>query len=749
VVAVLTEPEFDTDTTVFYALRTFRNAFLAYCRSRLQISLGTSLDNEVRTLFKKEWVDIERSALQAHETGIVNRLPIDSLDYLSVNHTPVLLEKYWANLAPGPDASGDASKRVRSQLTSWARELIGVRNPVAHAPHEPLELRDVLRYVDSAARILAVLKIPEAEQLRDLWSRLISDATSIDVVPVSITDTLPSREQITTDFVGRAEQLSDLWRWLGDDTRRIWALVGDGGKGKTTIAYEFASQARGILKDYNLNGVLWLSAKQRRFLEGDTVPTAAADFSDLETALDWVLQTLGWDEDLAAPTEDKLRKSIELLREFPMLVVADDIDSLDDNDEQAVEFFAQHLPQTASKTLLTSRRAIFGLGGCTTHVSGMTEEEVTEFLVRRAPGLGLEPARISQHLVRQVRDRTDGSPLYIEDLLRLASFYSLDHALDQWSGRRGDAAREYSLKREMEKLSKYAASVLGVLAYSEAPVSLQECATVLGLTDDQAESALGELKSWNLLAKPGLVEDIPRFTCSRNLGKLMHRTLAGTDEEQRIKNGIKGLRGVIVAPSRVRKYIQQAVALQRRKSQDEAENTLREGLRDVPNSGELHAMLGWLYSRWQPNARVADAQENFERAEALGSGGRDLYAHWADMELKRNEYRKAIAVCERAHKVAAKDDGFVWRLYGIAYTRLGKQLRQSLSTEQAADAFRRADRALRHAQELSRNDAGDLSRCFTARHALARACGDSDGAAKVVNEWQTSLPSDPYLQVNR
>lgn len=738
------ELEYDTDTMVFHALRVFRNAFITYCRSRLQPVFENRLDDEIRALYKKEWDDIEQSARQAYETGIVSRRPIDALDFLSINHAYVLLEKYWTHLSPDPSKPGDETKRVRSQLLSWSRELIGIRNPVSHAPQESLAVRDALRYIDSAARILEVLKVPEADQLRDQWNGLVADLSATDVAPPSVLDTLPSREQITTDFVGREDHLTDLWRWLGEDTRHIWALIGDGGKGKTTIAYEFASQARGILHQFDLQGVLWLSAKKRRFVEGESVPTSSADFSDLDTALDWILLELGWSEDASQPTDRKLARAVELLNEFPMLIVADDIDSLDIEDEQAVEFFAQHIPRTRSKALLTSRRAIFGLGSCTTQVAGMTESEVTAFLQRRADTVGLDQEKVTKQLVRRVREITDGSPLYIEDFLRLAQFYSMDRALDQWSGRRGDAAREYSLRREMEKLSKDAVSVLGVLAYSDSAVSLEECAVVVGLTDDQAEAAMGELRSWNLLVRPGIVEDIPRYTCSRNLAKLLRRTLQGTDQEQRIQNGLKGLRGVVFSSARIRRYIQQAVALKQRGSQAEAEETLLQGVTEVPNSGQLHAMLGWLYSKWQPNPRVADAEENFERAEALGSWGRDLYAHWADMEIRREEYRKVIAICERAFRTAAKDDGFMWRLAGTAYTRVGQQARQSLSTQQAEDAFDRAGKAFRRAQELSR-EPGDLSRSLNGRYRLAQAKGEVEAAAEVLREWESLLPSDPYL----
>lgn len=735
---------YDTDTVVFHALRVYRNAFIGYCRTRLAADFGEDLDGEIRTLFKKEWEDIERSARQAHETGFVERQPIDALDHLSVNHTATLIEKYWALLCPFEDAVCETSKKARTHVLALARDLIGVRNPVAHGPEEALSLRDALRYLDSAVRVLDLLGLSEADDLRDDWSALVDGRHSDSVRPPAILDTLPSREVIATDFIGRLGELAELWRWLGDDTRRMWALVGDGGKGKTTIAYEFAVQARSLLSDFGLQGVLWLTAKRRRFVDGETVPTVSADFDDLESALDWVLTALGWTEDTDLGVDEKLNKCMDLLREFPMLIVADDIDSLDKENEQAVEFFVQHVPQTGSKALITSRREVFGLGSCTTVVAGMSEAEVREFVTRRASAVGLDPERITAKLVRQIRDATDGSPLYIEDLLRLAHFYSLDHALAEWSGRRGDPAREYALKVELERLSGHAKSVLGVLAYSDAPLSLQECAVIVGLTDDQAETALGELRGWNLLARPGLVEDVPRFACSRNLSKLMLRTLDGTDLAVRIRNGLNGLRGIAFGSARVRQYIQQAVALKQRGSQVDAEETLRRGLEEVPNSGEIHAMLGWLFARWKPSPRYADAVENFKKAEALGSWGRDLYAHWADMELGRDEVRNAVAICERSLKSVAKEDPFTWRLAGVAYTKLGRSLRQTLSTEQADDAFAKADSALRNAQTLSVTS-GDLSKVLNARYQLAKLTGQVDAANQVRAKWEQLLPSDPFL----
>lgn len=738
----------ETDTVVFSALRVYRNAFLGYCRVHLQQAFGGQLDGELQELFRKEWEVIVRSADEAYTTGFVERQPIDALDYLSVNHTAQLLEKYWAYLCPLEDPGSEAGRRLRTQLIRLTRDLIGVRNPVSHSPEENLSLREALRYIDAAIRILDILRLPQSQDLRAVWDGVVAESTTIGVAPPAVLDTLPSRELISLDFVGRSEQLAVLWQWLDEDTRRIWALVGDGGKGKTTIAYEFTVQARGVLDQYGLQGILWLTAKKRRFVEGEIVPTITADFWDLESALDWILDGLGWIDEQSLPFNDKQARCLELLREFPMLIIVDDIDSLAKEDEEAVEFFSQHVPQTGSKVLLTSRREIFGLGSCTTVVSGMAELEVDELVRRRAPQIGLEPEKITGKLVKKIRAATDGSPLYIEDLLRLAQFYSIETALSNWSGRSGDAAREYALKIELEKLSEEAVSVLGVLAYSPDPLSLQECAVIVGLTDDQAEVAMGELRNWNLLVKPGLVEEVPRFSCSLNLSKLTKRTFEGTDRESRIRNGLKGMLGVRVGSGRVRKYIQQAVALKQRGEEVEAERLLLTGLEEVPNSGEVHAMLGWLYSKWRPSPRVTDAQENFTKAEALGSWSRDLYAHWADMELSQGEVRKAIAICERSVGTAAKDDPFTWKVLGVAYTQHGRSLQQQLSTEEAISAYDSAGKALNTAQRLSK-DAGELSRVLGARYQLARTRGDVDRAAEVLDEWERLVPGDPFLATAR
>jgi tetratricopeptide (TPR) repeat protein len=694
----------DRTVMTFGGLRAYRNAMIQLVRAQLLTSrTPEELDAEIVQLFSKEWPDITKSIGHVSQTGEVDLRPKDALDHLSVNHLPTLISKYWKELRP-KSLSDDAEKRCRRKVDGWALECNAIRNPIAHAPSEELTLPDALRYLDSAARVLSVFQLGEAaESVRANWHAAIeTQAADPTGVPLPIFNSLPRRETITNEFVGREGELQDLWTWLGDGSRGVWALVGDGGKGKTTIAYEFSCQAGPSLLEFGLQGVLWLSAKQRRYLEGEAVPTQGSDFTDTQEVVDWIIQTLGWDEDLSVAFANRQRRVLELLTEFPMLIIADDIDSLDEEQEDAVLFFVQAIPSTGSRVLLTSRRKLFGLGGCTTEVVGLDIDSVQELLRRRSSVYNLPETLGNPKRAREVHRVTDGSPLYIEDLLRLAQFYSLDQAISEWAGRSGDAAREYSMRREYEKLSKGAQAILGVLAYAESPLSGEECAAVADCSPSEALNLMEELRRWNLLTASGLVEDVPRYGCTRNLAKLVRGTLKSSDQEQRILNGLRGLKGLAVGSSRVRPFIQQAIVMQQNGDQSRAEGLLKNALEEVPNSADALGMLGWLYAQWSPSPRYTEAEANFKRAIALGRKNRHVYAHWADMEFGRYEYGKAAKVCEDAIASGVDQDPFILRMAGRSHAELGKLHRQSFQEDKANRSFGRAEILLKYGGSVSR-----------------------------------------------
>lgn len=80
-----------------------------------------------------------------------------------------------------------------------------------------------------------------------------------------IENNLPDRNFVCPRFVGREEVLDSLWRWLGDDLSRVKMLAGEGGLGKSSIAYEFADRVSQI-SNAPFEQVVWLTAKRKQFV---------------------------------------------------------------------------------------------------------------------------------------------------------------------------------------------------------------------------------------------------------------------------------------------------------------------------------------------------------------------------------------------------------------------------------------------------------------------------------------------------
>jgi hypothetical protein len=287
----------------------------------------------------------------------------------------------------------------------------------------------LLNYVDTDA----------ARKISALQAQLQSDAVP-EPRDALIAD-LPPREDVVVDFVGRQQILAHLDQWFADPQSRRWVLCGDGGKGKSAIAYQFATRVAASGSP-NFTLVVWLSAKQKRFVEGMAVPSTP-DFADLAGAQRRLLHAYG------APTSTETTSPhttlMKLLNELPALIIVDDIDSLSGAAEAANEFFALHVPTTRSKVLLTSRRIPFGLGSAATVVSGLQGEEAMAFIQSRLRLFGIDPNRVAANTLDKIVSVTDGSPLYIEDLLRLVKSVAPAAAIRAWEQRSGVQARRYAL----------------------------------------------------------------------------------------------------------------------------------------------------------------------------------------------------------------------------------------------------------------------------------------------------------------
>lgn len=486
----------------------------------MTLSFGEQALDKLRKPFAKEWDDVRLNAQQSRASGQLSAAIRDEFDLLGVNHFHNLFDSYHSVLLPprSPDTPDHLQKKQRSSFLHWLREIRELRDPMSHPAEDDFPREDAYSLLDCARRVLLRLDLMEdAARLKSLQERVLSRYSVSDAgdEPRSLEDRLPPMESIVIDFVGRGDELQELWDWFENPTSRSWLLAGEGGLGKSAIAYRFAQDVK-RRAPAPFQVVLWLSAKRRRFIDGNTIPIKVVDFENLDSALDVLLTQYGWTEELSEPTETKRQRVCDLLRQFPALVVVDDIDSLAEDNENAVEFFRHDVSTTHSKVLFTSRRVPFGMGGMCSRVNGFDKADSAAFVHSRCKRIGLDSALFDKKLVEKTAHITGGSPLYIDDLIRLAACTSVKDAIAQWAEKGGQAAREYALSREMEMLSRPARRALQAACIWRGPVTIVELQSVAPSSIEDLESGLSELRSLFLVPMARLIDGEERFEVGLN-----------------------------------------------------------------------------------------------------------------------------------------------------------------------------------------------------------------------------------------
>jgi hypothetical protein len=352
--------DLDIETVTYQAIQiVFRRAVVSYVRIQLSEASPDSWLDEVHSCFtEEEWESAKRSASAARDLGLVDREPQDDLDLLGVNNFYGIFEKFFDQLIPADELpTKEFIPKLKQNVLSWFREVKGVRDPISHPMSAEIPLADALRAVDSTIRITKKLHLNDArEDLSEHFNELLRRSSRLDREEPSLVrpdDSLPPRESVVDDFVGRENELASLWRWMTDDSLSRWLLTGDGGKGKTAIAYKFASDVI-LAAPSGLAGVFWLSAKRRRFEEGQIVEIASPDFWDLDSALNKILIDYGSRADIDKSTDTKRAIVLQLLEELPCLLIVDDLDSIPPEEDDVVEFMTHDAPSRGAKVLLTS-----------------------------------------------------------------------------------------------------------------------------------------------------------------------------------------------------------------------------------------------------------------------------------------------------------------------------------------------------------------------------------------------------------
>ena len=111
--------------------------------------------------------------------------------------------------------------------------------------------------------VLSVLRTlgldDSTERITKVQSELACRAASVGeniAATNKLEASLQPREEIFDQFVGRTAELEDLWKWLSEPAMGRWVLVGDGGKGKSAVAYQFGDISTTFRRCGIIRGIL-------------------------------------------------------------------------------------------------------------------------------------------------------------------------------------------------------------------------------------------------------------------------------------------------------------------------------------------------------------------------------------------------------------------------------------------------------------------------------------------------------------
>ena len=246
------------------------------------------------------------------------------------------------------------------------------------------ERKVLLRVLGALAGAGGIRDLHEVNRM--LWLlgwRDISQQERVDYFPHILAtgeaDNLPARP--FDRLVGRDRIIDEVMARLADPAgRSIFVLSGLGGIGKTAIAYEMAQR---LLSVGAFTKLAWETARSEEFV-GVEVKTRRTTSPEWGGVLISMARQLGHDDLLSLPLSELEKALGRILRSENMLVVLDNLESLQAVGEVAERLYRMVSPASgadSSKVLITSRESLVDQTYVTDHfVDGLDEPGTLELL---------------------------------------------------------------------------------------------------------------------------------------------------------------------------------------------------------------------------------------------------------------------------------------------------------------------------------------------------------------------------------
>lgn len=451
-----------------------------------------------------------------------------------------------------------------------------------------------------------------------------------------IENNLPAKDPNLIEFVGRDEQLDDLWRWFVDRYTAVKLLSGSGGVGKTSIAWTFCD-AVARTPPAGLEKVVWLTAKKRTYaaLLGSYVEIAHTHFTDLPSLLLAMLGELGVGEKQLPEEpsrEDLIEECISAIRTWPCLLVVDDIDSLPKEDQydvfRTISTIFDRVTATGvtrARALLTARLNLGAAPGQLMQVSGLPLKDFEEYVVAAAKAVNAplpSGAALAADL-KKLHDASNGSPLFAAAILRLvAKAEPLSRAIKQYRGADGEEVRRFAFERELDSLSDTQLRVLF------AAVHLRDCSIASLVKATQGNRTVvrddvAALRDYHLasLGPPvgGFARDEPLVSVPSEIAAMADLIRKKIPDPKRIETNCAKLnRAEGSADRSAARHFQRVVEYWAEDDHQLAVEAAEHASRDVPANPDIWCLLGRAYMKVSPpEAQKADAA--LRKATEMGS----------------------------------------------------------------------------------------------------------------------------------
>ena len=515
--------------------------------------------------------------------------------------------------------------KIRTQ--AYLGEITELRHNLAHRRKRHCLLKsNLVRIIGSCQIILSALKSPQADAFDGVVNSLSTGSTPWGPI---LDGQLPASDEMYAEFIGRPSELSGLSEWLTSDSPQI-LVWGYGGVGKSALAYKFARDVRDS-SNKNLIAVCWVSAKRSEYSEG-TVRTRPADFTDMESFLRALWTALyGPDE---VPKNLESSRMIQELLEMPILLVVDDFDTISE-DVQLTEFLLYQLRSTCTRVIYTSRHRVPTLKNL--EVPPFSKTELKDFVSQKSSDYSVDQTACIK-ILGAIESVTGGYPLFVDDLIHHAAFFGIDEAVRQWTQKKGDAARQYALQRQVKYLSSSSGDVLIALSVANKGLSIVDISDVAGLTVDDTQAGIDELLRWRMVYQ---VRDddseAPVFRMNNNTSRLVQQTFRNDGRMKTFSAALRALTGEHVTEAKkaaIGKIIGRTMGLLKSGGFKTAIDHLNENMTgELEHSPDLFSVLGRLHSNQQPlREHVSSARNAFHKAHQLGASKVETYFYWASME---------------------------------------------------------------------------------------------------------------------